>query len=190
MDVYDTIILRRSIRRFQQKPIKLELLKKFVNAARFAPSAANLQPLEYYIVDKANLCLKVFESLSWAAYIKPKWSPNENERPTAYIIILAKEGSNKWYQRDASFAAQNIVLTAEGEGVGSCVLCKIDKEKLGDVLNIPEDVFIDSVIALGYKDEKSIVEDYQGSIKYWRDEKEIMHVPKRKFEEITHINKY
>ena len=89
-----------------------------------------------------------------------------------------------------SFAAQNIVLTAEGEGIGSCVLCNIDKEKLGDVLNIPNDVFIDSVIALGYKNEKSIVEDYKGSIKYWRDEKEIMHVPKRKFKEITHINKY
>ena len=190
MDVYDIIISRRSIRRFQQKPIKLELLKKFVNAARLAPSAANLQPLEYYIVNKANICSKVFETLSWAAYIKPKWSPKEDERPTAYIIILVNDSSNKWYQRDASFAAQNIVLTAEEEGIGSCVLCKINKEKLGDVLNIPENVFIDSVIALGYKDEKSIVEDYKGSIKYWRDEKEIMHVPKRKFEGITHINIY
>lgn len=190
MDVYEAIVTRRSIRRFKQEPIKLEILKKFVNAARLAPSAANLQPLEYFIVNDKKLCSKVFITLSWAAYIKPKWSPNENERPTAYIIILVKESSNNWYQRDASFAAENIVLAAEGEGIGSCVLCKIDKEKLRDELNIPEEIIIDSVIALGYKQEKSVVEDFKGSIKYWRDENNIMHVPKRKSEEITYINKY
>jgi len=190
MDVYDAIVNRRSIRRFQQEPINLELLKKFVNAARLAPSAANLQPLEYLIVNDIKLCSKVFITLSWAAYIKPKWSPSENERPTAYIIILVKDSSNNWYQRDASFAAENIVLAAEGEGLGSCILCKIDKEKLRDELNIPEEIIIDSVIALGYKQEKSVVEDFKDSIKYWRDENNIMHVPKRNSEEITHFNKY
>jgi nitroreductase len=45
MDVYTAIISRRTIRRFQKKPIKLDLLRRFVNAARLAPSAANLQPL-------------------------------------------------------------------------------------------------------------------------------------------------
>lgn len=190
MDVYDAIVTRRSIRRFKQEPIKLELLKKFVNAARLAPSAANLQPLEYFIVNEKNLCSKVFKNLSWAGYIKPKWSPSENERPTAYIIILVKESSNNWYQRDASFAAENIVLAAEGEGIGSCVLCKIDKEELRDELNIPDVIIIDSVIALGYKQEKSVIEDFKDSIKYWRDENNIMHVPKRNSEEITHINEY
>ena len=190
MDVYDAIVARRSIRRFKQEPIKLELLKKFVNAARLAPSAANLQPLEYFIVYDKNLCSMVFKTLSWAGYIKPKWSPNENERPTAYIIILVKESSNNWYQRDASFAAENIVLAAEGERIGSCVLCKIDKDKLRDELNIPEEIIIDSVIALGYKQEKSVVEDFKDSIKYWRDENNIMHVPKKNSDEITHINEY
>ena len=190
MDVYDAIISRRSIRRFKQNPIKIETLKKFVNAARLAPSAANLQPLKYFIVNDKDLCLKIFNTLHWAGYITPKWSPIKEERPTAYIIILVKETSNKWYQRDSSFAAENIVLTAEGEGIGSCILCKIDKEKLRNELKIPDRIIIDSVIALGHKKEKSVVEDFKGSIKYWRDEKEVMHVPKRKIEEITHINQY
>ena len=50
MEVYEAILSRRSIRRFQQKPISIEILKKFVNAARLAPSAANLQPLEFFVV--------------------------------------------------------------------------------------------------------------------------------------------
>ena len=60
MNVYDAILSRRSIRRFQQKQISIDLLKKFINAARLAPSAANLQPLEFYIVNDKELCSKVF----------------------------------------------------------------------------------------------------------------------------------
>ena len=75
----------------------LELLKKFVDAARLAPSAANLQPLEFLIVDDKDLCGKIFKTLSWAVYIKPRWTPAENERPVSYIIMLVKDAANKWY---------------------------------------------------------------------------------------------
>lgn len=188
--VYEAILKRRSIRRFKQKEIPIEKLKKFVNAARLAPSAANLQPLEYLIVNEKKLCKEIFETLSWAGYIKPKWSPAEEERPTAYIIPIVTQLDNKWYTRDVSFASENILLAAEEEGIGSCVICKINKDRLNKILDLPEDVFLDSVIALGYKNEVSVVEDLKDTIKYWRDEKEILHVPKKKLEDIIHINKF
>jgi nitroreductase len=190
MDVYDAILSRRSIRRFQQKPIEIELLKKFVDAARLAPSAANLQPLEYFVVTEKNLCAKVFETIGWAGYIKPKWTPNENERPVAYIIMINKDPSKDWNVRDSSLSAENIVLTAEAEGIGSCILLNIDKAKIKEILKIPENFPVDSVIALGYKAEESVVEDFKDSVKYWRDENEVLHVPKRKLEDIIHINEY
>ena len=188
--VYRILLKRRSIRRFKQKPILLDALKKFVNVARLAPSAANLQPLEFYIVNDKDLCSKVFEALSWAGYIKPEWSPNEKERPAAYIIILVKDSKNIWYLRDVSFAASNIILCAEGEGLASCILCKINKEKIRKSLKIPEEIIIDSVIALGYAAEQSVVEDIFDSVKYYRDEKQVLHVPKRTLKDIIHINKY
>ena len=190
MSAYKAILSRRSIRKFQQKKISIEKLKKFVNAARLAPSAANLQPLEFYIVNEKELCSKVFEALNWAGYITPKWKPDESQRPAAYIIVFVIEPNNKWYQRDASFATENIILTAEEENIGSCVICKIDKEKIRKALEIPNNMIIDSVIALGYKAEKSVTEEYDDTIKYWRDEEGVMHVPKRKMEDIIHINKY
>ena len=189
MDVDKAIFARRSIRRFKQKPISINKLKKFVNAGRLAPSAANLQPLDFFIVNDKKLCSKIFETLSWAGYIKPKWAPALNERPVAYIIILARDES-PWIPRDASFAAENIMISAKTEGIGSCILCKIDKEKIKEILKIPIEIIIDSVIALGYKLEESVIEEYKDSIKYWRDEKEIMHVPKRKLNDIIHINHY
>ena len=190
MSVYTTILSRRSLRLFQQKPIQIELLKKFVNAARLALSAANLQPLEFYIVSDKNLLGKVFETLSWAAYIKPKWAPSKEERPTAYIVILVKDIDNKWYLRDVSLASENIVIAAEEERIGSCIICKIERDKLHEILKIPKGIIVDSVIALGYKAEKPVIEDFKGSVKYWRDQNGVLHVPKRKLEDIVHINKY
>jgi nitroreductase len=190
MNVYDVILSRRTIRRFYQKPLDLVVLKKFVNAARLAPSAANLQPLEYIIVIEKKLCAQLFETLGWAAYIQPKWTPNEHERPTAYIVVLVKDIKNPYYQRDVGFATENIVLAAEAEGLGSCILCNINREEIQNIFKIPQTFAVDSVIALGFKAEKSVVEDMNDSVKYWRDEQDVLHVPKRKLDDIIHLNKF
>ena len=187
--LYDYLIARRSIRRFKQKKVSRDLLDKMINAARLAPSAANLQPLEFIVVDDKKACENIFEALSWAAYLKD-WSPSIDESPMAYIIILVKDKKNPWILRDVSFAAANIVTTAEAEGLGSCILCKINKEKIRETLKIPEETMIDSVVALGYKAEKAVVEDLTDSVKYWKDENQVIHVPKRKLENITHYNSY
>ncbi len=55
MNIQDLIVKRRSIRRFKSEPISFNVLKKLVNAGRLAPSAANMQPLEYIVVDDAEL---------------------------------------------------------------------------------------------------------------------------------------
>jgi nitroreductase len=190
MKVYDAIVSRRSIRRFHQKPVSLEILKKCVNAARLAPSAANLQPLEYIIVTDKKLCAQLFETLNWAAYIQPKWTPKESERPTAYIVVLVKDTQNPYYERDVGFATENIVLTAEGDGLGSCILCNIERIKIQEIFKIPLTIAVDSVIAFGHKAEKSVVEDMKDSVKYWRDEHDVLHVPKRKLDDIIHINTF
>jgi nitroreductase len=190
MKVYDAILSRRSIRRFHQQHISLETVKKCVNAARLAPSAANLQPLEYCVVTDKELCTKLFEALHWAAYLQPPWTPKENERPTAYIVVLVKDTKNPYYERDVGLATENIILAAEGEGLGSCILCNIERTRIQEICNIPLAFAIDSVIALGHKAESPVVEDMTDSVKYWRDQQDVLHVPKRKLEDIIHVNRF
>ncbi|MBN1861321.1 MAG: nitroreductase family protein [Candidatus Thermoplasmatota archaeon] len=190
MNVYETILKRRTIRRFTQQDLDPDILKKYVNAARLAPSAANLQPLEYIIVNDKNLCAQLFETVGWAAYIQPKWSPRQHERPTAYIVVLVKDIKNPYYQRDVGLATAHIVLSAEADGLGSCILCNINKEKIQGIFKIPKEITVDSVIALGYKAETSVVEDMNTSVKYWRDDHDVLHVPKRRLEDIVHINMF
>jgi len=88
MNVYNTILKRRSIRRFKQKPITITVLKKLVDAARYAPSAANLQPLEFIIVNKKKLVDEIFPLTFWAGYLGDKGAPEEGRRPVAYIAAL------------------------------------------------------------------------------------------------------
>ena len=190
MKVYDSILSRRSIRRFAQQPIPRKTIEKMVNAARLAPSAANLQPVEYIVVDDKETCNQLFQTLGWAGYLKPSWSPSQEEHPTAYIVLLIRNEKNAYALRDVSLAAANIVLTAEEEQVGSCILCKIDKQKIKKILNVPDNRLVDSVIALGYKAEQPVIEDLTGSVKYWRDDHGILHVPKRSLKEVLHINIY
>ncbi len=187
--VYNAIISRRSIRKFKQRQIGENLLLRFVDAARLAPSGANIQPLRYFIVNDKDLCAKVFETLSWAGYITPKWTPKESERPVAYIVILVEKDA-QFYKWDVGLASENIMLVAEEEGIGSCMLLKVDRKKLRDILRVPEKYLIDAVIALGYKAEESVVEEMKDSVKYFRDENNTMHVPKRRLEDIVHINEY
>lgn len=190
MDVESAIIGRRSIRRFKQIPIPLEFLKKLVNAARLAPSGANLQPLEYIVINDQKLCDKIFPALRWAGYIKPEWKPDKEERPTAYIVILVKKGISQFSDIDVGLAAENIMILAYSYGIGSCMLGNIDRDFLRDILNIPPEYHIHSVIALGFPAEKSVAEDAEDSIRYWRDKDGVMHVPKRKLENILHINRF
>lgn len=193
MDVKEAIKKRRSIRRFKDKAISTGLLQQLVDAGRIAPSAANLQPLEYIAVNDPGLVAKLFPMLKWAGYIVPAGNPPAGKRPGAYIVVLANtELSPKWSREDVGAAIENIILSAVAEGIGSCWLGSIDRKGLNALLNVPEHLKIDSVVALGYPDEIPLAEDIPGggSIKYYKDASGRLHVPKRSLKDILHLNGY
>lgn len=189
MDTFETIKSRRSIRRFIQEKLDRHFLIELVDAARCAPSAGNVQALEYIIVDDPQVCNKVFETLAWAGHVRPKRDPQPNQRPVAYIVVIVDTEIKKEAHVDAAAAIQNILIAAWSKEIGSCWLGSIDRMKLLQVLNIGEKFQIDSVIALGKPAEKPIMEDAADNTKYYVDEKDTLHIPKRPLKKILHINK-
>ena len=189
MTTYELILKRRTIRRFKQDPIPEATLEKLVNAARLAPSGANLQPLEFIIVDDRSLVDQIFPCLKWAAYIAPKGDPPEGKRPIAYIVVLVNTRiKSSGYEHDSGAAIENLILAALEEGIGSCWLGSIDRKTVKTILRIPDHYLIDSIVALGYPDEEPMMEEAEGDIKYWLDEQGRLHVPKRKLSQIMHRN--
>jgi nitroreductase len=192
LNVYDAAVSRRTIRRFTQKPIPMHVFKKLLNAARLAPSGGNIQPCEYVLVTEKDLLDKVFNTLKWAMYLGPSGAPREGERPTAYIVVLVNTRKKaEGGEVDCAAAIENMVLTAWEEGVGACWMASVDREKLREILSIPEHCRICFVVALGYRAEEPIVEDMKNDdVKYWRDVNGVLHVPKRRLEDIVSFNRY
>jgi len=192
MKIYDLIISRRTIRKFKQKPIKLSVLKRLVNAGRLAPSAGNLQPLEYIITADDTVKEKIFPHVRWARYIAPEGNPKEDERPTAYIIILINKANLlvPFYKYDVGASAENITLAALEEGIGCCWIGSFDRKKIKNILKITDEYSIDLILALGYPLENPEYYDIEKSksIKYHKDTSGRLHIPKRKLEDIIHVN--
>lgn len=188
---YDVIAGRRTIRRFKPEPVTRELLERLVDAGRLAPSAANLQPLEFIVVDETGLKAEVFSCLKWAAYIAPAGDPGPGEEPAAYIVTLANtKVREKMFEYDIGAAMENMLLAALAEGVGSCWLLSIDRDKLRAVLGVPEDYRVDSVLALGYPAEEPAAEMMGESCRYWKDADGRLHVPKRALGSVLHLNRF
>jgi len=191
MSLYELIISRRTVRQFKQEPIERRVLKKMINAARLAPSAANAQPLEFVVVHEKEICQQIFPCLNWAAYIAPEGNPEAGKEPVAYIVTLVnKKIKSTEYEWDAGAAIENMILTAWEEKIASCWLLSVKREEVKTILKIPDHYLIDSVLALGYPHEKPVAEDMKKSIKYWKDQDGRLHVPKRKLKNILHMNKF
>ncbi len=185
MGTYDLIRQRRTIRKFQQRRIERALLEKLIDAARMAPSANNMQPLKYVIVDEDERTAQFFKYVKWAGYIAPAGNPGDDEKPVAYIIILLDtQVRETGYELDAGAAAENIFITAQEEGIGSCWMGAIDREGIRKLLNIPERYLINTVAALGYPAESPVTEEENGTIRYYKDENGVLHVPKRKLGDV------
>ncbi len=186
MNIFDLIKSRRTIRKFQNKPISDEQLLKYVDAARVAPSGANLQPLRYVVVSSPDMVDKVFAHVKWAGYLAPQYNPKENEKPTAFIVVLADTNIREsGYDMDVGAAVENIILTALSDGVGACWMGAIDREEIAKLIDLPKGHVISCVVALGYSMENpKEVKVSDGNIKYYQDENGTLCIPKRSMDEV------
>lgn len=191
MDVYEAVTCRRTIRRYKRDKVPVATIESLVNAARLAPSGANLQPCEYIAVTDQTAVDDLFTCLKWAGYIAPAGDPPAGQRPVAYIVVLINRSIKETGgEHDAAAAIENMLLLAYEEGLGSCWIGSVDRARAMQMLSIPPRYEIDSVVALGYPNERSVVEEATDSIKYWKDDKGVMHVPKRPLKAILHVNRF
>ena len=189
--IKDLVLKNRSYRRFyQNSPISMDTLRELAELARISSSGGNKQPLKYILSCDSLTNATIFDQLTWAAALKDWPGPEEGERPSAYIIVLEDTTIGK-AGVDHGISCTNILLGAVEKGLGGCMLASIRKKELRQALSIDDKYEIILVIALGQP--KEIVKldelDAGGDTKYWRDEDQVHHVPKRKLSDII-VKKY
>jgi len=183
----DLIIKNRSCRRFyQNQKIDEETLRSLVDHARNSASAANLQPLKYMLFCDSDKNADIFSCLGWAAYLDDWKGPVEGERPSAYIVFLGDTTISPAFGWDTGIAAQSILLGAREKGLAGCMLGAIKRKRLTELLHIEDCFKIALVVAIGKPKEEVVIVDAEAdsSIRYWRDDNGVHHVPKRKLDDI------
>ena len=179
--IKDLLLKNRSYRRFfQDHKISISDLKELVDLARLSPSGRNLQPLKYYLSADNETNEKVFSTLAWAGYLKDWHGPEEGEKPTGYIIILGDTRLTRNFLCDHGIVSQSILLGAVEKDLGGCIFASVKREKLKELLKIDDHFEILLVIALGKPKEEVVIDQVTNDdIKYYRDENNVHHVPKR-----------
>jgi len=188
MSLLELVTRTRTVRRYQEdKAISLDTLRGLVNLARLAQCGANRQAIRYYLVTNPELREQIFPTLGWAAYLKEWGGPAKGERPAAYIVQVEDEAFPCLRPVDPGFAAQNLVLGAAEQGLGTCLIDNVKREELAKVLGLPQRWRVLYVVALGVPAETVEIRPVtpEHDIRYWREG--ICHcVPKRSLEDVIY----
>lgn len=182
----DLLLKNRSYRRFYQDVrLTREELTELVDLIRYCASGRNAQPLKYKIVTDEIACKRVFDTLTWAGYLKEWPGPEEGERPSAYLIQVLDTRIVEHCLCDDGIQAQTILLGAVEKGYGGCIIKAFKNDVLRAVLQLSDEFKIMYVIALGKPKETVVLEEMRGDdYKYWREKDGSHHVPKRRTEEL------
>jgi nitroreductase len=138
MDTFETIIKRKSIRSYSEKPVPAESVKKILEVARLAPSGSNRQPWRFVVVQDAKRIklIKMF-------------SEGLSGNPTLVIAICAEAAEPDTYL-DIGIATENIMLEAVELGLGSCAIGSFSEEPVKQLLGIPKEIPLILLISIGY----------------------------------------
>lgn len=179
----------RSIRSFDEsRPVSREALLDLVELARLTASAANKQPLKYYLVTGAK-CAEIQPLTAWAAALPDVTLPPEGHMPTGFILICHDTQISPVSEIaavDVGIAAQTIALSATEKKLGCCMIASFNKTELSAVLGISEQLVPRLLIAVGYPAETAVIcEAKNGDTAYFRDDSGLHFVPKRSLSEVT-----
>lgn len=180
----------RCYRRFDENiEIEADFLFEMINNVRYVSSARNQQILMFKPIRDKDKRESIFPHLQWAGYLKNWNGPVKGERPTAYIIVGFNKNRLKfkdnWAYTDLGIATQTLLLQAVENGLGGCHIAAFNKKKISDIIECPDYIDLQIVLALGKPIQKvEIVElnEAQG-IEYY-EKNEVHYVPKRRIDDI------
>lgn len=179
MDFYDLLRTNPTTRYYKPDPIAPDVLRRVMDAARWAPSGGNRQPLRFIIVrDRAKkLALKSLYLPMWQEYISVRMGSgprsrlleaadhfaNHMEDIPVFVLALARLADVHPTDHQlgrlsivggASVypAVQNILLAARHEGLGTALTtlhCALEPQ-LKPMFDIPDDISVAAVVMMGW----------------------------------------
>ena len=146
---------RRSIRKFLDQDVASAKVEVLIESALRAPSSMGRNPWEFIIIRDRELLGKLSKSKPYgAAFLK--------NAPLGIVVCADPAKCDVWIE-DASIATIFLLLGAESIGLGGCWIQirkrmhdehKTSKAYISELLNIPENLEIEAIVAIGYPAEQ------------------------------------
>ena len=156
MDVLKAIRMRRSVRKYSDRPIPPKVIERLKAALRWAPSACNFQPWHFVLVVDADLRRKLA-----AASRTQMWMAD------APVIVVGCGLPASAYQKmggvgcsvdvDLGIALDHLTLAAVAEGLGTCWIGAFDEQAVKTLLGIPPSVKVVAMTPLGYPASSDLI---------------------------------
>ncbi|MFY9559988.1 MAG: nitroreductase family protein [Terriglobales bacterium] len=161
MTVDEAIKARRSIRKYQDRPVSESDVNHLLDLARYSPSSMNGQPWHFVVIREYGIKKELAE-------IKNRYCPVEKRSyeadflETAPVVIVICVDTERSFGRELEnsvLAAANLLLAARAAGLGSVYMSAYAAdeprlaEEIGRILNIPDKIRPLTIIPLGYPDE-------------------------------------
>jgi nitroreductase len=144
----DLIKKRRSIRKYTADPVSDDAVRKLLEAAMAAPSADNLQPWEFVVVQDADLRQQLARTHPWSKMC--------TDAPVVFVVCAEERRASHWVE-DASAATENLLLAAAGLDLGAVWVGVYpnsrNEEHVRQALNIPSKLRVLCLVPVGHPAE-------------------------------------
>ena len=159
----EQIEMRRSIRKYLNKPIEDEKIMQLIESARLAPSGSNTEPWRFIIIKSEWMRQKLAETAN-----DQKWMLSA----PAFIVCVADSSARmhvdgklkldenspqeavKQIIRDTSIAIEHMILEATSLGLGTCWVSSFTQNQIRPILSVPPDKYVVGIVTVGYAGEK------------------------------------
>ena len=146
-EMIEIIKKRRSVRKFEPKPVPEEIIKDILDCARMAPTAINIQPWLFGAVNDPGLKQQIADITDHGKFIED----------CAVCFAVFTDSSQKYFLEDGCAATENILLACTAHGIGSCWVAGHGKAYVGSIgklLNVPHPYTLIALIAAGYSNQQ------------------------------------
>lgn len=166
MELTTAVKERRSVRKYEARPVPHEVIEEIIEIARYSPSWKNSQIVRYYLVESKEIKSEL-ETGEYSYGFTYNAKALENA-PQIMILVYEKKHSgfdndgsfstpkgDFWEAFDCGLAAQTFCLLAHERGIGTVIQGYFDDAKLAELLELPEGMSVGAVIPMGYIGEKN-----------------------------------
>ncbi len=155
---------RYSVRKYLSRKVPRKIILKCIEAARLAPSAENIQPWRYLVIDQEPLLSQLKEAAFNGIYTPTRWA---NSAPVI-IVILAEINflvhriaplfqKINYHLIDIGIATEHLILQATELGLGTCWIGWFNVKKVQQLFEIPKKYKIIGLLTLGYYEKEKTV---------------------------------